>query len=117
MTHSEWASRIWPVLLLAARNRQVLTYEILSRLVGKPRHTLGASLEPIQSYCLLRRLPPLTGIVVSERTGLPGKGFIAAADLPKEQMMVFTHPWDKEHVPTAMELAATLKKRPSNGVK
>ena len=72
MKATERASQIWAVLALAARNRQILTYEIVGRLIGVPARGLGHLLEPIQSYCLLKDLPPLTILVVQETTGLPG---------------------------------------------
>jgi len=31
--------------------------------------------------------------VVSEQTGLPGKGFIGAEDIPKAQIDVFSYDW------------------------
>jgi hypothetical protein len=71
MTAYERAAQIWSVLALAARNRQVLTYSIVGNLIGVPARGLGHLLEPIQSYCLLNRLPPLTILVVSEEDGMP----------------------------------------------
>ncbi len=93
MTTTERAAQIWAVLALAAHNRQVLTYGILAKLIGVPRPGLGQLLEPIQSYCLVQGLPPLTILVVSENSGLPGEGFIAAQDIPKTQQMVFAFDW------------------------
>ena len=117
MTTSEWASRIWPALTLAARNRQILTYDILAKHIGQIRPALGRCLEPIQSYCLTRTppLPPLTILVVSEKTGLPGSGFIAAQDIPKKQMEVFAHNWPETQVPSVMDLESALTELPSNG--
>ena len=115
MTTSEWAARIWPVLTYAARNRQTVTYDILAKHVGQIRPALGRCLEPIQSYCLLKELPPLTIVVVSERTGLPGAGFIAAQDIPGKQMDVFAHDWLMTAVPLASDLEAAVKELPSNG--
>jgi len=34
MTAAERASQIWPVLVLAAQNRQTITYETLAKLIG-----------------------------------------------------------------------------------
>jgi hypothetical protein len=116
MTTSERAVQIWPVLALAARNRQVLTYNMLARLVGMPRMALGQCLEPIQSYCLLRNLEPLTILVVSEKSGIPGIGFIAAADIPKTQQSVFSHDWLEHGCPSPEDFEKAVKDRPSNGV-
>jgi len=52
MTKGQRASQIWAVLVLAARQRQVLTYDLLGRAIGVPRAGLGQLLEPIQSYCI-----------------------------------------------------------------
>ena len=57
MRASERAAQIWSVLALAARNRQVLTYPIVSKLIGVPYAGLGQLLEPINriaSYTTFR---------------------------------------------------------------
>jgi len=59
MTANERAAQIWPVLVLAAYNRQILTYRILKKLTGMAAVGLGQCLEPIQSYCLIQDLPQL----------------------------------------------------------
>ena len=116
MTRQERAAQIWAVLALAARNRQVLTYGILSKLIGVPRQGLGQLLEPIQSYCLLNKLPPLTILVVRDDSGLPGTGFVAAQDVPKTQIEVFTQDWLAHGAPSADTLAEAVAKMPSNGI-
>ena len=115
MTTSEWASRIWPVLTLTASNYQVLTYDRLAKAIGQIRPALGQCLEPIQSFCIVNKLPALTSIVVSEKTGLPGTGFTAAADVPRTQMDVFNHNWKKTKVPSATDLKKAVVQQPSNG--
>jgi hypothetical protein len=114
MRASERAAQIWSVLALAAHNRQVLTYDIVSKLIGVPRHGLGQLLEPIQSYCLLKHIPPLSILVVNQ-TGIPGVGFIAAQDIPREQLRVFDHHWLDESPPTPEELQKAVTEMPSNG--
>jgi hypothetical protein len=116
MTTNERAVQIWPILALAARNRQVLTYNLLAKLTGLARVGLGQCLEPIQSYCLLRHLKPLTILVVSEKSGMPGTGFIAAADIPKAQQDVFAYDWVAHGCPSPEDFAQAVRKRPSNGV-
>jgi len=93
------------------------TYDMVSKLIGVPRPGLGQLLEPIQSYCLLKRLPPLTILVVSEDTGLPGTGFIAAEDIPKTQITVFAHDWIAKSAPSPEELDQAVSAMPSNGVR
>jgi hypothetical protein len=117
MTAGERAAQVWAVLALAARNRQVLTYELVSQLVGVPARGLGQILERIQSYCLLNKRPPLTILVVQEGTGFPGSGFTAASaeDYGRKQMEVFAHDWLSGGPPTPEQLeqaAADLPSRP-----
>ena len=111
MRVSERAAQIWSVLALASKNRQVLTYDILSRLIGVPRPGLGQLLEPIQSYCLINKLPPLTILVVGESTGMPGEGFIAAQDIPKTQMEVFDFDWLAHGAPSAEDFENVLSRK------
>lgn len=68
MTKFERASQLWAILALAATNRQVLIYELVSRLTGIPRPAIGGFLDPIQTYCQDKQIPPLTSIVASEKT-------------------------------------------------
>lgn len=115
MTKSERATQIWPILTLCSRQRQILTYDLLGRLIGVPRQGLGQLLEPIQSYCLLHSFPPLSSLVVGVRSGIPGEGFIAAEDLPAAQAKVFEWPW-LEHTPPGSEaLEEAAAQLPSNG--
>lgn len=116
MTIAERASQIWSILALAEKNRQILTYEIISKLTGVPRQGLGQLLEPIQSYCLVHNLPPLTILIVSEETGMPGAGFIAAQDIPRTQQQVFSFDWLKHGAPSPEQFQDAVVKRASNGV-
>ena len=112
MNVSERAAQIWSVLALAAHNRQVLTYNIVARVTGIARVGLGQCLEPIQSYCLVHDLHPLTILVVSEKTGMPGMGFIAAQDIPRAQQEVFKYDWLRmavRHPKTSREQSASAR--------
>ena len=115
MTKGQRAAQIWPVLSLAATQRQTLSYDLLSKLIGVPRPAVGGFLEPIQSYCILKSRPPLTVLVVSAKSGLPGEGFIAASDVPRAQAEVYEHDWLQESVPSDTELEAAVATLPSNG--
>ena len=88
---------------------------MLSKLTGVPRHGLGQLLEPIQSYSLVHGLPPLTILVVSADTGMPGEGFIAAEDIPKTQQEVFSFDWLEYGAPSPERLEEAVTQRPSNG--
>src|SRR5687767_1225486 len=109
----ERAAQIWSVLALAATNRQVLTYVLLGKLIGVPARGLGQLLEPVQSYCLVHNLPPLTILVVSEESGLPSTGFTATDQLPRNQLTVFQFDWLSRGAPSPDDLADALRQRPS----
>jgi len=115
MTRFERAAQIWTLLTLSASQRHVLTYDILARVTGMARQGFGPILEPIQSYCLINKLPALSSLVVGVKTGIPGEGFIAAENVPSEQAAVFTWQWFERKPPTASELAAATERLTSNG--
>lgn len=112
-TH-ERAAQIWPVLALAAMNRQILTYDMVAGFIGMARQGLGQSLEPIQSYCLLHELPPLTILVVKKDSGSPGPGFIAAGNIPRDRQRVFEYDWRARGCPTPENFEHAVRERPSN---
>jgi hypothetical protein len=117
VTRSERASQIWAVLAFAAKNRQSLTYGILSKLIGVPTAGLGQLLEPIQSYCMIEGLPPLTILVVQQKSGLPGSGFTGAkaTEYAKNQMLVFNFDWIEHRNPQPEKLEQAAQQQPSNG--
>ena len=116
MTQYERAAQIWSVLAWAATNRQELTYDIMGRLIGVPARGLGRLLEPIQSYCMVRQLPPLTLLVVSEVSGQPSPGFTATQHVPRERQRVFAFDWLSHATPTPELLEQAVQQQPSNGV-
>jgi putative restriction endonuclease len=116
MKLSERAWQAWPVLALAARNRQIITYDMLGKLTGMHAAGLGSVLEHIQSWCLERSLPPLSAIVVNKGTGLPSEGFVAATNVPHAFIEVFEHDWLNEQCPTPEQLDQVRRARPSNGI-
>jgi putative restriction endonuclease len=116
MTRFEKALQLWSVLAYCAHQRQTISYNLLSGAVGVPRTGLGRLLEPIQSYCILNRLPPLTSLVVRARDGLPTDGFVAAQSLPQAQAEAFAFPWLERPVPTPEDLIAAVEELPSLGL-
>ena len=116
MRSPERAAQLWSILALSARNRQTLTYDLAGRLIGVPRAALGSLLEPIQSYCLIQELPPLTALVVSAETGLPGSGYSAPGEVPRMQQRVYGYDWVAHGCPNPEAFEAAVKARPSNGV-
>jgi hypothetical protein len=89
----------------------------LSKLIGVPPAGLGKLLEPIQSFCILERLPPLTILVVQTSTGLPGTGFTAASasEYAKAHMKVFRFDWLDYGNPGPERLEQAVQRLPSNG--
>jgi hypothetical protein len=117
MKRSERATQLWAVLALAARNRQVLSYEIAAGCIGVAPQGIGQLLEPIQSYCVAHDLPPLTALVVSTKTGLPSVGFTATtpADVPAAQARAFEYDWLAHQCPEPSEFEDAVQAHPSRG--
>jgi hypothetical protein len=99
MTKAQRACQIWSLLVLAAKYRHILTYDIVEKCIGVPQYAVGRLLAPIQTYCAANQLPALTSLVVTD-DGLPGPGFTAAADVPGAQAQVFRYNWFELKTPT-----------------
>lgn len=98
------AQQIWQILLSAAHNRQVITYKILAKLIGYGGPgVLGDPLACIAYWCNDNKLPPLTSLVVNEKTGLPGKG-IPIKKAPTYREKVYAFDWFKIVPPSREEL-------------
>lgn len=109
MTTYERAVQIYQVLIAAAHNRQLLTYDIVGKLIGVPRQGLAGHLEHVLRYCERNRLPALTSICVSTRTGLPSDGFTeripaTPEELQREREAVYAHGWYLDRPPSAADL-------------
>jgi len=113
MTREQRAQQLWSILTLAARNRQILTYEIIGQACGVPAPALGDFLRPIQQYCSENNLPPLTSIVVNKTTGIPGEGFIAAQDVPRAQSDVFATNWLEQRAPSTEQFNEAYGRAPN----
>ena len=112
MTREQRAQQLWSVLVLAAQNRQILTYEIVGHACGLPPPAIGDLLRPIQQFCTENGLPPLTSIVVSKQTGLPGDGFIAAENVPMAQLQTFSRNWLDVSAPSGEQFADAYSRAP-----
>ena len=106
MKVEERAQQAWQILSGAARQRQILTYGMLGERMGMPPIATGAPLHCVMAYCAARDLPPLTVLVVSAETGLPGSGLTTVQDLPEDREAVFTYNWDASLPPSANDFAA-----------
>ena len=119
MKASERSTQIWAVLAWAARSRQNITYSQLAQATGAFTGGLGGWLEPIQSYCIINELPPITVLVVQQESGMPGSGFIGASagELAKAQARVFAYNWLEHGNPGAEKFEQAAKQAPSNSGK
>lgn len=114
----ERAAQLWPLLVLAARNQQILSYSAVRHLTGMATVGVGGCLGHILTYCVARRWPWLPSIVVNEPTGLPGESFMTAArkeygaslDMFAMRSRVFAFDWFKEKAPTPSDFASLKKK-------
>ena len=113
MTREQRAQQLWSILVLAATNRQTLTYSIVESLTGLHRAGIGDSLRPVQQYCAEQKLPPLTCLVVSQESGLPGDGCLTSpAELPSALIRVFAHSWIETPSPNEQQLADAYSRAP-----
>src|SRR5262249_4893537 len=93
------AQQFWSVLVFAAREQKVVSYEMLSQMTGMS-NTSGCELGHIFYYCKHHKLPLLNLLAVSKETGRPGEGCPAdLSDLPAQQAKVFGYDWLKHGVP------------------
>jgi hypothetical protein len=94
-----------------------MTYGHIGKLIGVPTAGLGQLLEPIQSFCILEKLPPLTILVVQQDSGLPGSGFTGAkaSEFAKAQMEVFDFDWLDYGNPQPEKLEQAVRRLSSNG--
>lgn len=111
MRREERAQQLWSILVLAARNRQVLTYELVAQACGVPAPSIGDFLRPIQQLCTEKDLPPITSLIVNKSTGLPGDGFLAE-NVPIAQIQSFAHDWLAFQAPSAEDFADAYTRAP-----
>lgn len=95
MTRPERAIQIWQVLISLAHNRQTITYEKLSELIGMGNVAVALTqpLELLMHYCTNNGLPPLTILVVQKHSGIPGQGLTTIEELNADREEVFNFEW------------------------
>ena len=105
------ALQIWQILIAAAHNRQIVTYKILAKILGYGGSgVFGQPLGHIAYFCNQNRLPPLTCLVVNEKTGRPGKG-IPVNKVSSKREKVFNYPWFDIIPPSRIELRQAYVKK------
>jgi hypothetical protein len=106
MSQAEQAVLLWPMLALAARNQQILSYARVAGLTGIAQQGLGEALNLIHQYCKRHGHPLLNCLVVSRETGLPGEGFPEKLDPTQiftEQAKVFVFDWSGHDKPRSQD--------------
>ena len=101
--HFQQSLRLWPLLVLAARNRQTLTFGMVEKMTGIGDHfDQSKPLENIYYYCKYKNLPHLNFLVVHEHTGKPGAEWYEGLDIPQQHADIFDLEWDKwkDNVPS-----------------
>lgn len=99
------ALQAWQYLIAKAANRQMVQYEELRILMDYPTsNPLAPILGCIMFWCEQNKLPPLTLLVVN-KSGVPGEGFIAESLLNYHQRRedVFNCQWYKIVPPSINE--------------
>jgi hypothetical protein len=73
MKDTERAQQFWSVLVFAAREQKILSYEMLSQMTGMANEC-GRELGYIFYYCERNALPLLNLLAVSKKSGRPSQG-------------------------------------------
>jgi putative restriction endonuclease len=117
------AGIVWSLLTKSAAKHRILSYADVAPAISTNPLSVRLALAPIQDHCLENGLPPLTSIVVSQSTSLPGEGFIAwdVDDLASAHATVFAFDWSPILNPyaafgpkdTVESLAAQIVKDPN----
>lgn len=96
--------QIWQILIAKASNRQTLTYKELAAILGcGAACAVSQFLDPVYYFCCQYQLPPLTTLVVSQSTVIPGDGAITS-DPSADREKVFGFDWFAIYPPSPKEL-------------
>jgi hypothetical protein len=108
MTAAEQAVLLWPLLALAARTQQILSYAAVEGYTGIARHGLNRALGLIHDYCQRRGWPLLNTLVVSQQSGMPGEGSGGPnpSEIKVEQGKVFLFDWSGHDKPRPHDFQA-----------
>jgi putative restriction endonuclease len=101
INQEERAFKAWNILVSLAPKGKTITYENLAKALDIHHRAIRFVLARIQDYCLERKLPPLTILVVNKYTNEPGAGFIAKrySELDEGFSEVAKWDWTKEYNP------------------
>ena len=101
MTKYQRVQHVWSLLVCAARDRRTYTYGGLADALGirDGAQAMRHYLAPVMYYCREQQLPPLTVLVVSRDTGLPGEGLTTLENVNRDRERVFAHGWFQMELP------------------
>ena len=102
------AKKAWEVLIQVAKREDFIQYKELGGKIGIHHRAIRFVLAIIQDYCSLNNLPPLT-ILVGNKLGIPGKGFIAwdSSNIKEGKNKVYNHNWEEEPNPFLFAIDST----------
>ena len=104
MTDPDRTAQLWSLLVFAAHDQKILSYDNVRQLTGIPQQGVCQFLVSIQAYCEHHQLPPLTSICVNELTGMPSESLMEAKEIFGAQARVFVYDWFVRKAPTPEEL-------------
>ena len=108
-SHEDQAMLLWPLLALAARTQQILSYAAVEGYTGIARHGLKRALGLVHDYCKRRGWPLLNTLVVSQQSGMPGERFsedLSTLEIKVEQGRVFLFDWSGHDKPRPHDFQA-----------
>lgn len=91
----ERAAQIMPVLRVVAKHQSRITYGELATAIGGSSMGIGQWLSPVQDYCEVHNLPPITVLAINEGTGEPGPGYRVRGTVGRDREVVYAHDWLK----------------------
>ena len=100
INHHQRAKLAWDILIDVAKRQHFIRYKELGDRIGIHHRAVRFVLAIIQDYCTENKLPPLT-ILVGNKLGVPGKGFVAwdSSNIKNGKKKVYKHNWDEESNP------------------
>lgn len=110
--HQARALQAWQILISTAKNRQIHTYKTLSELMyGRPAQGVIAKiLGHIAYFCNEYGLPPLTALVVAQKTGVSGEGIPTDKDSNAIREEIYAFNWYDVYPPSESELKEIYEK-------
>ncbi|MBK2105673.1 HNH endonuclease [Francisella philomiragia] len=101
-----WAYFVWDELINCAKDKTTITYSDLAKRIDFWAISLRHPLECIQKYCQEKEILPLSILVISKNTKLPGDGFTATdTSLFTETLKdIYSYDWDQIENPFTNDL-------------